>query len=87
MTHDPLCPFNPTATEPVGPMGPDMNVGPKCQCNLIARVRADERAAALRDAVEAVKGFVDRFSSPYTEVRYVHPAYFIEAIEALGSER
>jgi hypothetical protein len=31
--HDPLCPFDPDATDPTG----------ECQCALIARVRADER--------------------------------------------
>lgn len=84
MTHDPLCPSL------LGKGLPDkfgMMERASCRCDLLARVRADERAAALRDAVEAIKGFVDRFSSPYTEVRYVHPAYFIEAIEALGGER
>ena len=31
-----------------------LRVDESCQCNLIARVREDARAAALRDAVEAV---------------------------------
>lgn len=44
MTHDPMCPFDATATKPCGPYGPDKNVGPPCQCNLIAKVREDERS-------------------------------------------
>lgn len=47
MTHDPLC--------------DDFRIGARrdktrpCICGYIARVREDERAAALRDAVEAVR--------------------------------
>lgn len=41
MTHDPLCPVIP-ADENFSDWG--------CQCFLIAKVRADERADALQDA-------------------------------------
>lgn len=53
--HDPLCPAplcdfgNPDA-ECIDPYECDH----RCDCALIARVREDERAAALRDAAEAI---------------------------------
>ena len=71
MTHDPLCPLFDKARYPFSA---------KCDCDLIARVREEERsyakqtaaavmaygegkrdgyAAALRDAVEAVKALRD----------------------------
>ena len=52
MTHDPLCPFHP---EQIGFGGMGSPVpstrpyipGTPCQCDLIARVREDERTAAI----------------------------------------
>ena len=53
MTHDPLCPTV-NADVPFGLFHDD--VPDDCLfCALITRVREDERAAALRDAVEAEK--------------------------------
>lgn len=59
MTHDPLCPYFP---ERQGFGGIDSGVpstqpyiaGVPCQCDLIARVREDERAATFRDVIQAV---------------------------------
>lgn len=47
MNHDPMCSFQvPTSY---------------CkECDLIARVREDERATALRDAVKAVMAYADK---------------------------
>ena len=95
--HDPLCPVAPG----------QMLVGVRiCECDLIARVREDERgyakqtstaimaydegrrdgyAAALRDAVEAVKG------CPCPQGYATHKCSCwsdaVAAIEALGGER
>ena len=88
MTHDPLC-----------------QMPARCQCDLIARVREDERgkwspmirdsfidgyAAALRDAVEAVKSLAHEVGPCFhntsvgcTCVR----GEAVAAIEALGGER
>ncbi len=82
MTHDPLCPWS------------DSLAGRECgrvtfhltACDLIARVREDERAAALRDAVEAVKALP--VWRPMPEVQAVVDADgVIDAIRALGGER
>lgn len=43
MTHDPLCEATDTS-----------RWWESCYCDIIARVREDERAAALRDAKKAV---------------------------------
>lgn len=60
MTHDPLCPFfyDHTGRELV------RQTGNRCvYCDLISRVRDDERAATLRDAVNAVKAQPDSLHS------------------------
>ena len=67
--HDPICPVKYR----------DAITADQCwRCDLIARVREDERAAALRDAVEAVKAVnlwrVDRYEA-------------VAAIEALGEKQ
>lgn len=77
--HDPLC---------------RASSGTFCDCPLIARVREDERtneppawayangyAAALRDAVEAVR------LSPSADIELVERSQVLDAIEALGVER
>jgi hypothetical protein len=60
MTHDPMCPCTPT--------GFDIALRARdefCQCDLIAKVRADERADALQDAwaevaASSLSHFLDR---------------------------
>lgn len=66
---------------------PTQNVHPDdCKyCLLLARVREDERAAALRDAVEAVN-VIGGPRSTRTGLRPVY-AEIVAAIEALGGER
>ena len=88
MTHDPLCP---KATD---------ELREYCECDLIARVREDERGKtlddawkwwgpgsykqALLDALEAVKALPLRQSGL---VMCVHQQSAVAAIEALGGER
>jgi len=81
MTHDPLCPDGLSIEH--------------C-CDVVAEIRADERAAALRDAVEAVKslpvvlydenlGLGGDWNPSY---RYgVRLTGAVAAIEALGKEK
>lgn len=45
MTHDPLCARTPTGVHYVG----------TCTCNLIAKVRADERDKTLDDAINLLE--------------------------------
>ena len=45
MTHDPLCARTPTGVHYVG----------TCTCNLIAKVRADERDNTLDDAINLLE--------------------------------
>ena len=80
MTHDPLCGCTPKGCKDCA----------LCECQLITRVREDERAAALRDAVGAVLGCVDYKDG---DNMLLVDAYRFglesarEAIEALGGER
>lgn len=89
MNHDPMCPIASTEAE--------IYWRPTCPyCAVIARVREDERAriyalsdrvknsqyaAALRDAVQAVK------LSCSADIELVERSEVIAAIEALGGER
>lgn len=63
MSHDPLCP-TPLCDfgQPDAECQDPYECWHHCQCDLIARVREDERAAALRDAVEAINATADKFS-------------------------
>ena len=54
-----------------------------CDCELIARVRKDERAAALRDAVEAVKALNNEKALIIDEWTTVEA---VAAIRGLGGE-
>ena len=87
--HDPMCPSNEPANLPL------------CRCDLIARVRDDERdkhikgvwdngythgyAACKSDAVEAVKG-VTAYAYLGTPLSVVQRDEAVAAIEALGGE-
>ena len=81
MTHDPLCPpgwWMPGDDEPCA------------FCDLIARVREDERAAALRDAVERLPHNEECFSNdPDADERdcNCNRNYYVAAIRGLGGER
>lgn len=46
MTHDPLCPFTPEVSVELVRWKKEV----PCQCDLIAKVRADERAKYVPDA-------------------------------------
>ena len=92
--HDPLCPFHVLSQKPTG------IAMSSCQCGLIARVREDERATALRDAVEAVKALHEPWilDEPREDGVTVlcaycqsdfdapYPCESVAAIEALGGE-
>lgn len=85
MTHDPMCPNNdPRVQAAIAAAMQSVGAKPTgyCQfCPVIARVREDERAAALRDAVEAVK------VSLSADIELVERSQVIADIEALGGER
>lgn len=58
-------------------------------CPIIEAVREDERTAALRDAVEAVKALPNTggWTTPDGVVYEIDRAKAVAAIEALGGER
>jgi hypothetical protein len=68
--HDPLCPA--PLCDWTGEAGNDCmgyeDCHHLCQCDLIARVREDERAAALRDAIAAVKSREEGDYFPWVQV-------------------
>lgn len=75
MTHDPYC--------------PDALPSDYC-CDWVAEIRADERAAALRDAVQAVKALPPNGIGVAADAWLWESALgqeVIAAIEALGGER
>ena len=93
MNHDPLCPYFPEQQGFGGigsgvPSAQPYIAGVPCQCDLIARVREDERAAALRDAVEAIRKHVisGYFCSCGAEINS-QTGHHAGVIEALGGER
>lgn len=84
MTHDPTLHAWLKDADAPGPTGPDdtsYDVALSELEDLVARVREDERAAALRDAVEAVK------LSCSADIELVERSEVIAAIEALGGDR
>ena len=80
MTHDPLCPCTPT--------GFDIPLRARdefCQCDLIAKVRSDERSRCIAE-VEAL-GPLQQFRTQKGQDGYLIEGYeIVDAAEALRSQ-
>lgn len=73
MIHDPLCPYFPEQQGFGGigsgvPSAQPYIAGVPCQCDLIDRVREDERFYATRDAIHTVEQMLDEY--PYDSEGY-----------------
>ena len=79
MTHDPLCPNGEMTWLP--------ETAICLTCHVIKNTRKDERAAALRDAVEAVDS--EKTEDPSWDGTNWNNALFVaqEAIESIGSKQ
>lgn len=79
LEHDPLC-----RTSFAEPLEQALDGAWLCQCELIATIRADERAATLREAVAAIEALPCRCDESF-DYCDGHTAA-IDTIEALGPQ-